>query len=333
MSDSVQLPVKIRNTTLDLLKLIAALCIVSLHVGYFPELSPNIGDFIRYSMRWAVPFFFISFGYFISDFSTTSYYFSKLQKILLMGVVASIIYLPAIFYRDGMDALNIILSFEILFAGTFVHLWFFSSLFFGLLTLNLLSQFNHNFIVFLSTVLVLAYLIFDILRLYGLNGSIDANFFRYLSSISFLYLGFCFRKPKLIKIFSRLKHRYIMVFLLASLSIEFAALFFTGGNMKLPQFGISSCFLAIIIFSLCIKYPNAIRFQNSKIANISLGIYIFHPLILAISYKFMLLLKIDSSIFLWVTGCVFATITTLFLSRFFPSAFRLVNGVLTPRRN
>jgi len=322
-----------RNATLDFGKLIAAICIVSLHVGYFTELPNHVGDFIRYSMRWAVPFFFISSGYFISDFNATSRYLSKLQKIFLMAAVASIIYVPAILYRDGWEALNLIFSFEILFFGTYVHLWFFSSLLFGLLTLSFLAQFNYKWTVLFSLAVILGYLVVDGLRTYGISGNIDANFFRFLSGIPFLYLGYCFRNPKVIDFFSKLNHLFILLVLLVLLVSEFFVLVMTNGDLKLPQFGIASVFLAILFFSLCIKYPESIKFKHSKVPALSLGIYIFHPLILAISYKFMVFFHFNSSLYLWASGCLSAGILTIVLSEYFPKSMLLINGVIPTKFN
>lgn len=322
-----------RNSTLDFVKLIAALGVVSLHVGYYPELPGYIGDFIRYSMRWTVPFFFISFGYFICDFGSSSYYLARIQKVTLMAIIANFIYLPAVFYRDGWEAINLILTFDVMFNGTYLHLWFFSSLLFALFMLNFIELFSRKWIVILSFFIILGYLLSDILRTYGLNGKVDANFFRFLSSIPFVYLGYIFRDKRVIDFFVRLNHMLVVAVVIIILGLEFILLAITNGDLLLPQFGVASFLLSIVLFSLCIKYPHSINIKFFNIQTTSLGIYIFHPLILAINYKFMMLFNFNSSLFLWLSACLVSILSTVILSLYFPKAMLLINGVFPAKLN
>ncbi|WP_378944043.1 acyltransferase family protein [Paracoccus sp. R86501] len=54
-----------RNGNIDVLRLIAAIGVIALHVGPFPELSQTGSDLIRSSFRWCVPFFFMLTGYYL----------------------------------------------------------------------------------------------------------------------------------------------------------------------------------------------------------------------------------------------------------------------------
>ncbi|MBU2098234.1 MAG: acyltransferase family protein, partial [Gammaproteobacteria bacterium] len=85
-----------RNGNIDGLRFVAAIGVIALHVGPFPELSDLSADIIRSSFRWCVPFFFMLTGYYLLG-STQS-----LSKTLLIDWLYHFAHLlshPSFFFR------------------------------------------------------------------------------------------------------------------------------------------------------------------------------------------------------------------------------------------
>lgn len=126
----------------DYLKLIAAILVIAIHTGPLTSYSP-FADFILTSIiaRIAVPFFFIASGYF---------FFCKLtgdkrhdlvalrgfsSNISLLYVIAMVLYLPLNVYAKYFGEPFSVTSFikDVIFNGTFYHLWYLPALLLGML--------------------------------------------------------------------------------------------------------------------------------------------------------------------------------------------------------
>ena len=114
---------------IDCFRVIAAILVITIHTSpletYFP-----VGDFIltRVIARTAVPFFFMTSGFFLLSESCGDIKRLKrfLKKTLLMYLVSIVLYLPANVYNGYFSANNLFFNIlkDILFDGTFYHLWY-----------------------------------------------------------------------------------------------------------------------------------------------------------------------------------------------------------------
>ncbi|WP_404873421.1 acyltransferase family protein, partial [Klebsiella pneumoniae] len=80
-----------RNGTIDILKLLASFCIISVHIGYYQDYPVIFADLFRVSTRWALPFFFVSSGYFLGLSSNTNV-IQRVNKLITIFLTASIFY-------------------------------------------------------------------------------------------------------------------------------------------------------------------------------------------------------------------------------------------------
>ncbi|MEM6380990.1 MAG: acyltransferase family protein, partial [Bacteroidota bacterium] len=122
-----------RNYTIDLIRLIASFFILSLHTE-LPNFNIELGSYIRLAGRWAVPFFFITTGYFIGKKITADNIlsFTNIQKnfieLISIFLVASAIYFAWTWAISEFWFFN---QTGLFFWGGYWHLWFISAMIFG----------------------------------------------------------------------------------------------------------------------------------------------------------------------------------------------------------
>lgn len=101
---------------LDWFRLAAALLVVTIHTTPFAEISWKTELFLTgIFARTAVPFFFAVSGYF-ADFSSAAGLKKLVSRIAVIYGIATVLYLPLGTYRSSFR--------EILFEGTYYHLWY-----------------------------------------------------------------------------------------------------------------------------------------------------------------------------------------------------------------
>ena len=89
---------RIRNLTLDSLRLLATVEVIALHVT-FTNLPEWVAVLIRLQARWAVPFFFIVSGYFFAQRLADPRRADvrpALYRLIWLFVLWSIIYIPIV---------------------------------------------------------------------------------------------------------------------------------------------------------------------------------------------------------------------------------------------
>ncbi|MEG0092314.1 MAG: acyltransferase family protein, partial [Oscillospiraceae bacterium] len=114
---------------IDNFRLFAAFLVIAIHTSPLEMFSP-VGDFIltRIIARLAVPFFFMASGFFL--LGGCNYDSDKLKnflkKALLIYIVAMLIYLPINIYNGYLGSENLLPTIvkDLLFNGTFYHLWY-----------------------------------------------------------------------------------------------------------------------------------------------------------------------------------------------------------------
>lgn len=156
-----------RNGNLDALRFIAAIGVISVHVGSYPELADYLGNTIRSMFRWCVPFFFIMTGYFLSDGTSLvpKVSIERVSVPLRAFVFASAAFFPVLLITSGPDGVTL----ETLIRGTHFHLWYLTSLIIALLVCHAFSDIgSRTWLQTTAVILVIAYV--GISYFYALSG-------------------------------------------------------------------------------------------------------------------------------------------------------------------
>ena len=119
---------------IEYFRVAAAFLVVAIHC--YPLLTyGDTADFIltRVAARTAVPFFFMVTGYFVVG--SPERLRASLKKTGVMYLACILLYLPLNAYSGSMPDLR-----QLLFEGTFYHLWYFPAVMLGLIIAQALSR-------------------------------------------------------------------------------------------------------------------------------------------------------------------------------------------------
>lgn len=312
-----------RNNTLDIFKFLAAVLVVSLHVGYYPELGGIYGELIRLSGRWAVPFFFMVTGYFIGKEFELSLN-AKIPRLIKLFIISSVIYLPAMFYHSSFDLTifnNKFLSFEIFKIGTYFHLWYLSSLILGLIIFKTLVDYSSRYIiVIICTLLIFIHYYFDLTK------SHNNEFSRHLLSVPCLFLGAYISRLNYTKCNAYLVYVSMFVCFLFLMIEPFITNFPESRSILSREFPIAVIPLCslILIFSKKVIIPDNIFSKMGR--EYSLSIYLLHPLILLFVFKVLAVINYSSSLIAFFAGLGTTLIFSMLLKSKFKKFHNLLNG-------
>lgn len=150
---------KKRNYGIDLIKILACMGVVFLHVSAqsFKFSSPfNVNIYIYYLGTLSIPLFFMVNGYFLlnKNILTYSYLLNKVYSMLVIITIWSFIYwlLSGNFYHDNL--IKKVLG-SLVQKGYFFQFWFFGSLIIIYLTLPILKRVISSFKVHIILLLIL----------------------------------------------------------------------------------------------------------------------------------------------------------------------------------
>lgn len=147
---------------LDLSKFIAALFVVAIHVHPFYDLNDFLGYFVSEILsRFAVPFFFMTSGFFFIKKIEKKKGKEYFKKILTLYLVWSLLYLPIIIVDVIYGNTNISLlgyCFNLLITGSYYHLWYLTALIYSLILIYFLKDFPRG-LLFLIAVSSLFFLL------------------------------------------------------------------------------------------------------------------------------------------------------------------------------
>lgn len=145
---------------IDLFRIIAVILVIMNHT--YPLASINeTTDFIltRIIARIAVPFFFMVSGYFIlpsiiGKNKNYSVVLKSIKKLIKLYVIATIVYLPIYIYSGYISGQKGLVDFfkDILFNGTFYHLWYLPGAIVGIVVVSILLKKLKIFNVLLITI-------------------------------------------------------------------------------------------------------------------------------------------------------------------------------------
>lgn len=324
---------KVRNriTGIDILRLLAASCVISLHVGYFHALGEYIGMTVRLLARWAVPFFWLVTGYFLSKKNDDKYRTVKpILRLVIVFVVASILFIPLDIEEKGLvEAIAYCLNSDLLFRGTYGHLWFISSTILGLLFVLLSDGLRLKVLLpAAATISLTLYLILGAYNPFESLGTVSIA--RHFASIAFIYMGMLLSTRKLKMNFSWL----LVAVGIALQFIEAYALSQIMGKDPAEQrllIGTIPYCIGMFGIGLNIRGEKALTGMLSAVGRkYSLGVYIIHPYLIWLSYGILLnILKLPISIaqMLIVPCALLSSIICLaFADLYLKPLFLLIDG-------
>ncbi|WP_169308591.1 acyltransferase [Raoultella planticola] len=272
-----------RNNTLDLFRYVAAFCIVIVHVGYYNDLNENLGDILRESTRWALPFFFLASGFLIKNNSADAT-ITRMKKIFYLFLVANIVFLPIALTNPNIGTyklIELIFSYHI-FNGIYFHLWFLPSILIAFFIIPVLSiDKPTKYFLPLSVVMLIMIWVADLLTYFGYNA--NYNFFRTIMSVPLVYIGYLLSKTSKI---DKINTKTIVIILIASIVLsvlECVGLYTITGirtsERQLPLFSLITAIFVVLLCKRILVKDNPI----SKLGrNYSLGIYLYHPIFIII---------------------------------------------------
>lgn len=158
----------------DWFRLPAALMVIAIHTAPFSSINPMLDTLFTYGLgRIAVPFFFMTTGYFViapyvfGNFSDGRKYRRFLKKNLLLYGAAILLYIPVMWYAGKLPRSIGSMIKMLVFDGTFYHLWYFPALLMGSVVLvGALKRFSAEKVLAGTIALYLAGLLGD--SYYGL---------------------------------------------------------------------------------------------------------------------------------------------------------------------
>lgn len=276
-----------KKINIDYCRLLSAILIVAIHVYPFLSWSESFDYMVtRVMFRIFVPFFFMITGFFLlpkamEDFSKLKRYSIKIMKIY---VISTLIYLPLQIYNGYFSDFSILVFLkDLLFDGTFYHLWYFPALLLGLwvtyfcvrkkvcfvfLILFLIGLFGDSYyglvsgIPFVRSFYDFLFVFFDYTR----NGLFYAPIF--------LYIGYLCSKRSI----SRKKSHIGFVLCFLCLILEGALLYWLG----VPRHTSMYLFLILVSYYLfqslcCYSWET-----SEQVRSVAMFVYILHPLFIVV---------------------------------------------------
>jgi fucose 4-O-acetylase-like acetyltransferase len=323
-----------RHSTVDTFRLLAAFAVVILHVS-MGDIPYDRLLYIRLAARFAVPFFFIASGYF--------FYFSyqkaaeqamnkSFLKLFSIYLISSLIYLPKAMLQHTFR-----IDESIVLRGTGTHLWFLPSLMFGLFVVWYTIHYFKGYWALLVNAVIFTAPVY--VYYYYNNGEgklIDVDFARFILSAGFLSVGLLIARYKIN--FSVITSSLITLLGFALLFVEIHLLKqYRNVHIYDIQFSFSCVIISLGLFLLSFRIPGSARISNIG-KEMSLGIYLYHPLVNMIIFNVIIHLSGSYSGLVLMFNpliCFFGTLFALMiLKKIYPKLFAVLNGDFSPvKRN
>ena len=317
-----------RNGNIDALRLIAAIGVISLHVGPYPELPAVAADIIRSTFRWCVPFFFMLTGYYLFDPQEGAWRITieKMALPLRAFVIASVIFLPVLVVTAGPDGITL----STLLRGTYGHLWYLTALLVALLAIyTYRSGPSMKMLTLFAGLIVVGYVAITYFNAFTGKRYDMVITFRELSGIPAVLIGGWLRSlSNLCPVSLRL--------LLAGLAItvvEMVCLSALGGRPSEVQLFVGTLPMAAGLLGVAISSNNvAPRWLSELGRRESFGIYLYHPVAILItasvlSMDVQLNTKGVPGLFLWIMASILTIAGLLLLRAGLPLLRTALDGI------
>lgn len=318
-----------RKNGIDLFRLIAAFFVMCLHTSY-GSLNHEYVDNLRVLSRWALPFFFITTGFFLGyKIEDSNLDFKRIQKnvsyLISILLVSSIIYLPIDVIKGDVPK-----NIESLFTGSYFHLWFIGSLLSGYIFIWYLYFIKKDKILPFISVCLLLGALFTNCYSQLLHKSLNFSLFKFLLSVPLMYIGIILSKKE----YKFINNKLIIVLALMGLIIQFmeSELFLKlyGYEKSLQQFLIGTIVLSVSLFVLSSRISLKENRFSTWGREYSLFIYLYHPLVYIIVLGSLHKIVPGFYDFICIISPIIGfTVTLTFsilLNRFSPKIFNIMNG-------
>jgi hypothetical protein len=318
-----------RSNTIDLFRFIGTLSVLILHTD-FGKLPTFIVDDLRLLSRWAVPFFFMVSGFFLSKhiqerISLNSNIVERLMRLLTILIISSLFFTPIALYLNHYP-------FQVsnLITGTYFHLWFIGSLIWSTVVIWYVYYLNKEAFLPLLSGILLATAVFA--NSYDLLFSIDIDyyFFMFLSSLPFIFIGILFREKR----FYLQKTSVLITLLVFGIAIQKTEAIFFESFFRKPQYEqqllLGTIIISLAIFGLSISHLTKENIISKLGRDHSLFIYLFHPIFYLLIDFIYRLLPFQFVYELKMFNPIYCLLLTLLASAIikinFPTFFNLLNG-------
>ena len=317
-----------RNNTIDILRLVASLFIIFLHIRYGVKNQWMI-VIIRLMARWAVPFFFMVSGYFYQkslESAPDAALRVNLTKILSIIIIANIVYIPMAYLNHHLFLL------QNLFTGDYFHLWFLHALLIGFIAVYGLYKLKAGgFLSLAIALLIYAAVLLSHSYTFVIGyAPADKNAFVPFLSIPFMIAGTVFYKK------NGIKNKVTLLVGIIAATVGFIIQLaevkqistYAGGDMQFPQFLFGTPVFATGMFIIALKWNLKSELLGKWGRNYSLFIYLYHPFLLGILHALHLggdLTGVMLIVFpLIIFVCILAI--AIFLDKYVHRLFLLFNG-------
>lgn len=133
---------------IDYFKIMCALLIVSIHYPIFASIDVGFSHYFNHVIcRLAVPFFFISSGFFAAGKIDGKGICKYLKHVMLLYLVYNVLYIPQSFYHVSLEMVDKQLIIDtvkqFILVGGYMHLWYLIALGFAIAALKLMVSKLH----------------------------------------------------------------------------------------------------------------------------------------------------------------------------------------------
>ena len=320
---------KQRLLGIDSMRFIACVAVILLHC--FPATGP-IKILVDQVARFAVPFFFVTSGYFLaaklSKGDTYDVYLRYVKKILVLYVAWSVIYFLDPPLRGDIITVYQYRFFqfinrpweEVWLVGISGHFWFFVSLMLTVLTF-MCFRLRHRYL-FLALAAVL-YVVGVLGKAYeatpvGLSLGINTRNFIFFSSLPFAFGVVIRTRP--IRFVSP---SIVPILVLTSIMLHVAEAAFLRAccEVTLQDYGFSTVLMGVTVFLLAKQGFSSLETDRlAQLGKLTLGVYAIHILVA----QRLHLLYVDPLVPYWY---IVWPVLVLLFSLLFTEVFRRVRGL------
>lgn len=147
----------------DYFRIVAAIMVIAIHTAPLSGVSKDFDYLLTYCIgRVAVPFFFMTTGYFVlgswrkNGNAVNGRVIRFIKKTLFLYAVSIVLYLPVNFYSGGLPGSAGEFIRMLIFDGTFYHLWYFPAVVIGcFMVMMLLKKFPERTVLIIVILLYL----------------------------------------------------------------------------------------------------------------------------------------------------------------------------------
>lgn len=323
---------KEKELSMDGFRIIASILIIAVHTYPLLSISETLDFIVTHVLcRIGVPFFFMVTGYFVlpkalNDKKELKKY---MIKILKLYIICMLLYLPVNIYAKQINGVDEIVK-DILFHGTFYHLWYFPALILGMyftyfIIKNIKERQARYIFIFLFVIGLFGDSYYGISEKFEIIKKIYEIIFHVFDYTRnglfftpiFVYLGYMMKNKSF-----NLKRGFNIFFIVLFLSLMvFEGLLLHHFNMQRHD----SMYIMLIPTMISIFY---LLIQNNKgnhkkLRRIATLVYILHPLFIILVRGIAKILHLES---LMIDNSVIHFLLVVSMTMIFSICFDFVKG-------